>query len=61
MIVICESLSFRPYHTPKISSVDCVSLVWDSEKCLAVSLVNSSPSIPADSLLNLLEVVAGLE
>lgn len=42
---------------PKIASIECFSLVWESEKSMAICLVYCLPKAPADALQGLLEAI----
>lgn len=58
-MLIWKSFSFKTLPTSWFPSIECVGLEWNSKESLAIWLVYQPPNAPAETMLNLLEVVSG--
>lgn len=53
-----DTLPVKALLTPRISSIECVGLVWVAKESLAIQHVYYPPNTQADALPNLFEAVS---
>lgn len=58
-MLIQEVFSFRAFQSPQFLVLNILGLMWEGEERVAICLVYSLPSVPQDTLLDLLEVISG--